>query len=353
LANSRQYQGGDNEMDSDIEDGMKYRTSIFTVISGDNRLDIDGGFHHKATMGDHVWLDANANGIQEPNEQPVRGVKVEAYSEDDVMIWKSESDVDGKFMMDALPTGNYYLKFEAPSGYSFTRSDVGGDDSMDSDVDDSNGAGTTSLYWVDPGENKPNVDAGLVFGVLPVDFLSFEGYYNRDHGELTWTVGNALNVDYYALERKLVGDDAFEVINTQFSKGISLVEESFRYDDYDLTPGQVYVYRVKEYDLDGTVSTSGQVILRTGNSGTTSLLVFPNPVDNEFNISLSLESRSEVLIELYNGLGKKVMGSIMRGVYEGGVHTNRVYVEDLPQGVYMLKAKMGADEITKHITVVR
>jgi len=57
-------QGGDNAADSDADTATS-QTDSTTLQSGDNDLTWDTGVYKLASLGDDVWHDNNANGIQE------------------------------------------------------------------------------------------------------------------------------------------------------------------------------------------------------------------------------------------------------------------------------------------------
>ena len=50
------------------------------LSSGEIERDVDAGIYRPATIGDRVWLDANANGQQDAGEAGVAGVAVELYT---------------------------------------------------------------------------------------------------------------------------------------------------------------------------------------------------------------------------------------------------------------------------------
>src|SRR5271157_2226568 len=49
-------------------------TTPGTLAEGQSDLTIDFGFYKPVTIGDYVWNDANANGIQDANEVGIAGV---------------------------------------------------------------------------------------------------------------------------------------------------------------------------------------------------------------------------------------------------------------------------------------
>lgn len=89
-------------------------------------------------IGDYVWVDRNKDGIQDDNEEPLVGVKVELYDEDENIIAETETDENGRYIFDELPAGEYKVKFtlteEQAEKYRFTKEQAGEDTSVDSDA---------------------------------------------------------------------------------------------------------------------------------------------------------------------------------------------------------------------------
>jgi len=59
--------GSDSNIDSDITPDSN-TTDPITLISADNNNTFDAGVFKPACIGDKVWLDKNANGIQDSDE---------------------------------------------------------------------------------------------------------------------------------------------------------------------------------------------------------------------------------------------------------------------------------------------
>jgi len=129
------------------------------------------GFECGGGIGDYVWLDANGNGLQDDGlGSGVNGVTVVFYELDPGVGWEAEAttvtanDANGNpgyYFFAKLGTAYFYLQFTAPTGYSWTTMDAGGDDAMDSDVDS---AGQTISFYHECGELDRTRDAGLVEG---------------------------------------------------------------------------------------------------------------------------------------------------------------------------------------------
>ncbi len=113
-----------------------------------------------AAIGDFVWEDLNANGIQEDGEPGIAGVTVELYecADEDTLFDTTVTDQDGGYLFDDLTPGCYFLQFVKPAGYVFTAAKQGGDIELDSDADPDGGTASITLA---PGQTDLTWDAGL------------------------------------------------------------------------------------------------------------------------------------------------------------------------------------------------
>jgi len=138
-----------------------------------------------ATVGDRVWIDTNANGIQDPNEIGKAGVVVRIYlAGQNVPLAQTFTDSQGLYSFSDLSTGeSYFLEFVAPTGFAWTTANTGGNDALDSDVDLL--TGRTAVFSVLTGIND-QWDAGLVElgAVAGLAWLDINANGLRDANEL-------------------------------------------------------------------------------------------------------------------------------------------------------------------------
>ncbi len=111
------------------------------------------------SIGDLVWKDDNANGVQDPGEQPVEGVEVHLHDCTLGYLSSTFTDTNGNFSFDDLAPALYKLQFEfALPNVGFTYNNQGIDTAIDSDV---SGTGWTSCFAIEQ-ENRLDIDAGLI-----------------------------------------------------------------------------------------------------------------------------------------------------------------------------------------------
>jgi protocatechuate 3,4-dioxygenase beta subunit len=139
--------------------------------SPDNQanMTVDFGFYPLASLGDRVFLDTNANGVQDAGETGVPGVVVRLLDGAGNPVLDpvtgqpitTTTDANGNYLFSNLPVGSYQVEFVVPGGYSISPRDQGGNDATDSDIDPT--TRRTPVVTLLPGENNTTLDAGLFF----------------------------------------------------------------------------------------------------------------------------------------------------------------------------------------------
>lgn len=346
--------GTDPNIDSDITHDYGVNTTRkLTVLSGDHIPNVGAGFQNKATVGNFVWLDANLNGIQDSGEKPVAGVTVSAYKVSGAIVSQSTTDNSGQYTLDGIAQGDYYVKFAPPSQYGFTRAHQGVD-AMDSDVDGTNGKGTTEVMRVLTDQNLTNVDAGLILQVLPLEWLSFEGRYNGAFTELDWSTGVELNNSHFEIERRYESEKEFMVIGREDASSQSeLSLHNYTYDDYNVSQAGIYYYRIKQVDLDGSSNYSKVISVRLTQNNVFEVFIYPNPVNDRLRVDLQIGEESNVEVKVYDQNGKQVLYNPFGGRMKAGRYTETINTDLLVPGNYVLMIESAQGVINKKFVVAR
>ena len=199
-------QGGDDALDSDADPTTGY--AIPTVLtSGESDPTWDAGLYRPVSLGNFVWNDLNADGIQDGGETGVSNVTVNLLT-NGTIIATTTTDADGLYAFTNLPPWDYQVQVVAPAGWYVSPQNAGGDDTLDSDVDVATGlAATTTLV---SGENDPTWDAGLYLPASLGDFvwLDMDGDGIQDAGEAGLP---NIPVDLYAAGGGLVASTTTDV----------------------------------------------------------------------------------------------------------------------------------------------
>ncbi|MFQ3633123.1 SdrD B-like domain-containing protein, partial [Roseiflexus sp.] len=133
-------------------------TSV-TLSTGQARTDVDFGYRGTASIGDRVWNDANANGIQDSGETGIGGIVVELYDSSGTLLMTTTTDLDGAYLFDSLPEGTYTVGIGATPGRNISQPGVGGDPEGDSDIN--RATRRSSPITLGYEEGRRDIDIGL------------------------------------------------------------------------------------------------------------------------------------------------------------------------------------------------
>ena len=183
--------GTNDALDSDA-DLTTGKTDCTTLTPGENDVTFDAGLVEvvipKASIGDKVWNDANGNGIQDNGELGLENVTVKLYTCDDQFVAETTTNANGVYSFTNINSGDYYILFVLPNGYTFTSKDSGTNNGIDSDADQT--SGKTDCTNLAPGENDLTWDAGLQVIVIPKSSIGDKVWNDtnengiQDNGEL-------------------------------------------------------------------------------------------------------------------------------------------------------------------------
>lgn len=176
-------QGSSDSRDSDgsLSSGAVVK-SISLGDIGSNDHTFDFGFVQSASLGNYVWFDANANGIQDSTESGISGVTVTLIDALTGLVLSSKvTDSSGYYLFGATDgvqiNGSYKIVLNNPSDYlsggplygiSLTSTSSGSDDAIDSDA--STVSGYPTIMATAPGANQS--DLTFDFGFIPSSGIS-------------------------------------------------------------------------------------------------------------------------------------------------------------------------------------
>ena len=322
--------------DGEVED---YRVQIATV----------------AKLGDKVWLDTNGDGMQQSGEPGVPGVLVQLYrASDNALVDVVPTDANGLYLFPGLLPDTYYVKFTAPSGYTFTAPNQGSDPSANSDANQT--TGLTSNITLAGGANDQTRDAGLIttasqqtvcdalpWGATEISHTFSLPKFNPALGTLT-----GVNISTYAGLRQWIGYENFAVNPqlgrvTSSSDGLLTLPDSTTlnvsvglntgnhslaaYDGInDFTGSSSYAYSEWQYDF------------KAGSTNYTSLTDFIAASPGQ---SITLPYVTFSGVSIIGGGGNIV--SAQKTYALGGVCVNYSYTPAPPSTVTLVKQTTGGD----------
>ena len=157
--------------DSDVSAASNGMTIVTTLESGENDLSWDAGLVKLASLGNRLWIDADADGIQDTGEAGVVSSTVTLIGGGadglingvgDTQV-TTQTDANGEYRFNNLNVGEeYQVRFTAGAGYAFTQANANanGSDTVDSDANTT--SGLTQIVTLAAGQYNDTLDAGLI-----------------------------------------------------------------------------------------------------------------------------------------------------------------------------------------------
>ena len=325
-------------------------TESFTIKSGQSKLDIGAGFYPMAVAGNLVWFDVNQNGTQDPSEPKISGVTVQVFNATShIKIKEAVTNANGEYNIDYLQKQDVYLKFNIPSQYSATIPRASSQDT-DSDVDHTYGPNTTRKISLLPGDNNNSIDFGVMFGVLPVDWIYVNASRTNGKHLIKWGTAREVNLSHYEVERKMGSKGEFESLGLKVLPNTSATTiHEYEIEDIDVALSGTYYYRVKQVDFDGKHTYSDVVYVTFTDAN--GIVLYPSPSVNEANLDINLGISSKVSIQLYDAASRLI--SVIRDeVMEEGNHNIRIDLSGNTAGVYNVVLDINGERISKKLIKV-
>ena len=200
---------------------------------------------------------------------------------------------------------------------------------------------------------------------LPVTMTSFTGQPIRNGTAvaLEWTTLSEVNNYGFTVQRKQEHDEEFADVSNGFvpGNGTSIDAHTYSFTDITLPAAGVYVYRLKQLDLDGIAHYSGTILVHITVSSVIDpaplrfqlMQNYPNPFNPETIIAFTLESAGHATLRVYNAAGAEV-ATLFDGAAEAG-HQHRVVFggSRLSSGMYFCRLTAGGKTDVKALMLLR
>jgi Secretion system C-terminal sorting domain len=186
----------------------------------------------------------------------------------------------------------------------------------------------TPLIYASAAPNATNgcvvVTNGII--ILPVKLIDFSATAVAGKSYmLKWTASEETGGAKYIIQRSRNSQN-FEDIKTVLSYDNGKLTNSYSYEDPSVLTGNNY-YRLKVVEITGNITYSPIAIVR--NEPNAGFSVYPNPLINDFTVTLS-EKLLPAVIEVYNVHGQSI--------YKSKTTQSLVRIDEhLKNGVYVIK----------------
>jgi hypothetical protein len=131
------------------------------------------------SIGDFVWSDRNGNGIQDVGEPGIPNVTVRLLgSNGTTVLGTTTTDASGIYSFNNLWPGNYFVKFVAPSGSTFTTKNAAGSTAAN-DSNPNPFTGKTDVITLVAGVSDTTIDAGLKITACLCGYIRTPGFWKN------------------------------------------------------------------------------------------------------------------------------------------------------------------------------
>lgn len=170
--------------------------------------------------------------------------------------------------------------------------------------------------------------------LLPVKLLSFDAAKENSSAKLNWSTATETNNNYFSIERShdavtwnIIGKENSKAPNGNSSKTLT-----YTFTDHNLIDGANY-YRLKQTDLSGRSAYSE---IKTINNNSRAMpVIFPNPFENNFTLTVLSSAGTNINYKLYNDLGQLVLEENERQ-NEDGHFAKKIEITQGPGIYYVL-----------------
>jgi hypothetical protein len=190
-------------------------------------------------------------------------------------------------------------------------------------------------------------------GTLPVELTSFTAKQSANGTELRWTTATEVNNFGFEIERAYLLNDntTWKKIGFIRGNGTCNSPKSYSFTESISTNAKT-LYRLKQLDNNGAFKYSstievGSVILKYDLSQN-----YPNPFNPSTLITYSIPISSNVIVKVYNVLGKLIT-TLVNENQEAGIYKVNFDAKSLSNGIYFYKIQAGSYTAVKKMLLLK
>jgi len=189
--------------------------------------------------------------------------------------------------------------------------------------------------------------------VLPVELAGLNATADDGRVTVTWQTLSETNNARFEVQRRLRADDAFQLVGTVDGAGTTTERQDYRFVDTLPFTAEQATYRLQQIDVDGSRTLSDPIaVSRSLPSDVTLLGAAPHPVQQHANVVYTLPNRTDVRLEIYDVLGRRV-ATLVNQTQSAGRKAYSLTARDLASGTYLLVLSADDKRRTERLTIVR
>jgi hypothetical protein len=182
----------------------------------------------------------------------------------------------------------------------------------------------------------------VFFSPLPITLHTFSATQHSERASrLNWTTSSEINSAYFGIERSRDGD-TWDAIGKVDAAGNSHTELAYEYIDDNLpfsrTADQIYYYRLRLTDLDGSHKYSDIKAVNFSRKPSDGIAIYPNPAIQMVHLDISTmdAAAGEIDLRIYD-----IHGRIMADKTIIGAGIEPIDVTQYPIGTYNITVTQG------------
>lgn len=185
--------------------------------------------------------------------------------------------------------------------------------------------------------------------LLPIELTDFYATIKDKNVEINWETISELNSDYFIIERSSDGINFEPLSQMQSSKNSSQIKQ-YNYIDENPLPNINY-YRLKLIEKDGSYRFSRIIDAILETEKIVINHIKPNPTKDMIHFEIHSSKKTDILIELTDFTGLKVYKELKN--IEAGQSTENLNLQNLAQGVYILKISSANNELISYTKIIK
>lgn len=309
-------------------------------------------------LGDTLYFDLMVNYLGDANPS-LADIRIQGAGFDLVYNFGSPSAA-GQWV-------SYTIPLSAASGWKKT-SLTGGSPSESEFL-----AALSSLTLLQiRGEYTTNVDivgldnVRIGWQTVPVELVSLSGSQSGNIVTLIWSTASETNNFGWEVERQEVRSqksenrfstgsqtENWEKVGFVAGNGTTTEPQSYRFSSPVPSPLLPAVFRLKQIDLDGTVSFSKILTVTVRPERLALLQNYPNPFNPETQLRFYLPEAEKVTLSVLDITGRTVAVLVKNSGFQAGGHAVSFSGKELSTGIYLTRLEVGGKVLTSKIMLMK